>query len=412
MMSEQKDQVRRKRGTGLRASRDSTSLFTLSTPNVYEVESLELDCVDGQKLNFHAVMRNASSQHAESLILTLEPAGTRTLETESIPLLTITLRAQGSDQVQTLSMTTNRAIIDAMRILHPDDDANQTNQRVARRWGTQKFIRFRIPFAQKITALLPEWAPKRMRVGLILVEWPSDVATVLLLSGEKKQHMRFPSSTPSGKRVRAKTKAHLSAEQEELRMRLIEAEKEAAQLRRLVSLLSQGLPVPAELADLFRLSTSLCSAPAAAANAPSLPVPPLPSGSLERSRSEHMRAAAAWEPPPPLCSLPPFVPGAASSHVVPVPSAFHRAGPVLTGTAAAASGTNPAAVYLAAPFWSYPGVFAPPSGTVPFCESGASFAPGQTQILRWMPVPMQVPTPLREPGPGGTVPNHFFVDTL
>jgi hypothetical protein len=95
-----------KSGIGKRARppapESSTSLFTISTPNVYDVESLELESVDGQKSTFRAVLQNACSQHSEELIMTLESAGTRALETEKVPLFAVTLRKQGSDSGETL----------------------------------------------------------------------------------------------------------------------------------------------------------------------------------------------------------------------------------------------------------------------------------------------------------------------
>jgi hypothetical protein len=275
-----------------RKREDSTSLFTLVAPNAYDVEELKLESNDGRKATFRAVLRNAVSQETENYKIDFERSGSRLLETENIPVFAMTMTPQSATHGTVYLMTTNQALIKAMRILRPEDDANQTNQRLRRKWLSQKFIRLRVQHAREIAAAFPEMAYMKFRAGLVLLEWPRDAATLSHLTADKQMRPRIFGSDAVVKRARSMTKEQLSRELEARRVRIEEVEADAARLRRLVALLAEGKPVPQEFVALLRASQQHAEADEAAA-ASSQPL-----GSMSSAAAAAAGAAAAAAPLP------------------------------------------------------------------------------------------------------------------
>jgi hypothetical protein len=409
----QQDYQRRKPVAGKRsrptASRDSISLFTLRAPNVCDVQSLKLDSVDAQKATFRAVLKNTNSQLVKTVKMTVEPIGTQLAGTENVPIFGMTLKVEDSDRLETLAMTTDQALVNALRVLHPDDSSNQMNQRPSCQLGSQKIVRFRAASVRKMEVVCPEWATRRSRTGLALVEWPPDAATLSLLAETDAAPRPTSPSNPSARRRQTKTKEQLSLQLEAQNLHLVEVEDEVARLRRLVCALSRGGPVPADLVDLLSAAPAQSHAeaakpsiplvPAAAANETSLPTLSLSEAPTNCLRFDNLHGGrnetAACDLIPPLSALPPL-PRTTGPHDFYFPSAFGHVAPLEPALfrTVATSALNPA-VSLAASA-SRGLVLHPP--VLPFCSQDDLPFADQARVQTWMPVfvPVQLPTTTRE----------------
>lgn len=133
------DQKRRKR-------EDSTSLFTLVTENTYDVTNLQLLSTPGARspaYTFDATLVHKFSAANVRISMDVRESGFAHIETEQIPLWLLTVTEKTPEaKSYSVAVTSNQILIRAMRILRPQDDANQHNQRLRRKWQTQRFFRF------------------------------------------------------------------------------------------------------------------------------------------------------------------------------------------------------------------------------------------------------------------------------
>ena len=123
-----------------------------------------------------------------------------------------------SDRVEKHIVTTNQAILKLMAVIRPSDDVNQTNQRLRRKWHTQRMYRVSAQDARILSSAFPDMAYMKFRAGLVLIEWPESSEILGYLTADKQARPRRLNTTV------AKSKQQLIAD-------LRRAERENEQLR-------------------------------------------------------------------------------------------------------------------------------------------------------------------------------------
>jgi hypothetical protein len=198
-------------------------------------------------LQLVAAMHSTVDDHVWQATMILSNAGFRSVENESIPVWNMTI--EFSDRMEKYLITTNQAIIKLMSVIRPGDDVNQTNQRLRRKWQSQRMFRVSAQDARVLSASFMDMAYMKFRAGLVLIEWPNSDEVIGCLTADKQVR---PRRAPA---LIGKSKGQLGADVKRLERENEQLRAQVAVLQRVVDSLTLAVrPVMAPAAPVYAFS--------------------------------------------------------------------------------------------------------------------------------------------------------------
>jgi hypothetical protein len=190
-----------------RKQQDSTSLFTLCSTKVSEIRVItqhKSDHHEERLVQVCAAVHSTTTDLVVQANITIRSAGVREVEGENIPVWE--LKVDYADSHECYIVSTNQSIIKLMSTIRPGDDTNQTNQRLRRKWQSQRMFRVSAQDARLLVNIFPDMAYMKFRAGLVLIEWPASQEILGYLTADKQARPRRITTTTS------KSKAQLLAD--------------------------------------------------------------------------------------------------------------------------------------------------------------------------------------------------------
>jgi hypothetical protein len=165
----------------------------------------------------------------------------RFVENNPIPVLYITV--EYSDHTEKCLVATNEGIITLLGAIRPQFAVGQTNQRLRRKWQTQRMFRLSAQDARCLFADFPTFFDVKSRTGLVLIEWPTSEELIRYLTASKQ------SRPPRMHRARRASIARLDANVERLERENADLRAEILLLQKVIDSLSFRVPLGILLPD-------------------------------------------------------------------------------------------------------------------------------------------------------------------
>jgi hypothetical protein len=172
----------------------STTLFTMSSPNLFEMRVLTYERLrtDGDRVHFVTALRSTVDDRTWQATVGLRVAGFRFVENQPISVLDMTV--EYSDRTEKYLVTTSEAIVALLSVVRPGYGAGLTNQRLRRKWRTQHMFRFSAKDTRALFAGIRGTVGVKSRTGLVLIEWPASDELIGSLTGTKQARSHRPRS--------------------------------------------------------------------------------------------------------------------------------------------------------------------------------------------------------------------------